>query len=76
MHQILKSEVSIKGCVLDRFSTGNFDSLKVDGIREHLLKYYNEHYSANIMNLCLAGNYSLDELQKMAIEYFSGIEDK
>ena len=72
----MKTEVSVKGCLIDRFSTGNFDSLKKDNIREYLLKYYKEHYSANLMSLCLVGNHSLDKLEQLAVENFSTIEDK
>ena len=45
-------------------------------IREQLLRYYDQHYSANLMSLCLVGNHSIDDLQEMAVEHFSGIENK
>ena len=41
-----------------------------------MLKYYNEHYSANLMALCLVGNHSIDQLEEMAVEHFSAIENK
>ena len=68
--------MAVKGCIIDRFSTGNFDSLNKPDIRERLLEYYENHYSSNIMSLCLAGNHSLDALQKLAVENFSQIEEK
>ena len=46
------------------------------GIREKLLKYYAEHYSANLMSLCLVGNYPLDRLEELATEHFHEVENK
>jgi len=45
-----------------RFTIGNQESLKVipskQGIdpREELVKWYNQHYSANVMKLCVLGS--------------------
>ena len=63
--------MSATGSALKRFSTGNLESLNVPGVREYLLEYYKNHYSANLLSLCLVGNYSLDELEKLAEETFS-----
>ena len=40
------------------------------------MKYYGEHYSANLMALCLVGNHPIDTLEEMAVEHFSEIENK
>lgn len=45
-------------------------------IREKLLKYYDEHYSANLMSLCLVGNHSIDTLEQLAVDNFSEITNK
>ena len=45
-------------------------------IRQKLLTYYDEHYSANIMALCLVGNHSLDTLEQYAVEHFSEVANK
>jgi len=74
--QIEKSHLAAKGSVLNRFSTGNLETLKVDGIREKLIKFYEDNYSSNLMTLSLVGNHDLDTLQDYAIEHFSGIPDK
>ena len=74
--QIEKSVLAAEGSRLKAFSTGNLESLKVPNIREHLIKYYEERYSSNLMSLCLVGNYSLDELEKFARENFSEVVDK
>ena len=57
MLQIQKTELARKTGPLNRFSTGNLDSLNVPDIREKLLRYHADHYSANLMSLCLVGNH-------------------
>ena len=76
MIQIEKSILTAEGSRLKRFSTGNLESLSVPHIRDHLIKYYNEHYSSNLMSLSLVGNHSLNTLEKFAREKFSDIVDK
>ena len=74
--QIEKSILAANGSKRKRFATGNLESLKVPGIRDHLLKYYSERYSSNLMSLCLVGNQPLNELEKFARENFTDIVDK
>ena len=74
--QIEKTELACKAGPLNKFSTGNLESLNIPDIREKLLKYYDDHYSANLMSLCLVGNHSIDTLEALAIEHFSAIENK
>ena len=62
IYQIFRTELAAEGSALPRFGTGNLQTLNKPNIRELLLQYYESHYSANIMSLCLAGNYSLDQL--------------
>lgn len=64
------------GSRLKAFSTGNLESLKVPNIQQHLLKYYNERYSSNLMSLCIVGNHSLDVLEGYARNHFSAVVDK
>ena len=45
-------------------------------IRDALLQFYNEHYSANLMSLCLVGNYSVDTLEQFAVKHFSEVANK
>ena len=61
-NQIEKSHISIPGSLLNRFSTGNLETLKKPNIMEELRKFYNSHYSSNLMNLVLVSRLSLDEL--------------
>jgi secreted Zn-dependent insulinase-like peptidase len=73
IYQLVKSAIVNPGCQLSRFGTGNLESLKVDNIRERVIKFYKEKYSANLMNVALAGEQSLDALQAMAERHFGSI---
>lgn len=65
-----------------KFGTGNRDTLleipKKNGIntRDELIKFHEKWYSSNIMSLAIFGKESLDELESMALKYFSEIENK
>jgi len=72
----LMFKMSNKDSPMDRFTIGNMESLKKEGIREALLKFHKDWYSSNIMTLAITSNSSLDELEKMAVELFSGVENK
>ncbi|EDV22870.1 uncharacterized protein TRIADDRAFT_28404 [Trichoplax adhaerens] len=65
-----------------KFGTGNLYTLgtralekKID-VREELLKFHSQYYSANLMTLAIVSKESLDDLSKIAIECFSSIVDK
>lgn len=62
-----------------KFGTGNTETL-VDmpqkngvDIRDELLKFHKQYYSANLMKLVVLGRESLDELEAMATRMFSEI---
>ena len=63
-----------------KFSIGNRKTLKEDpekqgiDVRKRLLEFYSEHYSANIMTLCVIGKHSLNELQTMIVKRLPFIE--
>jgi len=61
------------------FSVGSLDTLSDrDGsaIRDDLLQFYHQHYSANIMTLAVVGRESPDELEKIVREKFSAIANR
>ncbi|MEZ9596942.1 insulinase family protein [Shewanella sp. 10N.261.52.F9] len=60
-----------------KFSVGNLKTLagEESALREELLDFYQQKYSANIMTLCLVAPKSLDELETLAKQYFGGISD-
>ncbi|XP_065058104.1 insulin-degrading enzyme-like [Rhopilema esculentum] len=80
-HQLL-----ISTCAPDhpynRFGTGNLQTLKTfpesEGIniRDELLKFHNDLYSANIMALVVIGRESISDLEKAILPLFSLVENK
>lgn len=62
-----------------KFSVGSLDTLSDrDGsaIRDELLQFYNQHYSANIMTLAVVGRESPDELERIVREKFSAVANR
>eukprot|EP00286_Rhodomonas_abbreviata_P006745 CAMPEP_0181324180 /NCGR_PEP_ID=MMETSP1101-20121128/20210_1 /TAXON_ID=46948 /ORGANISM="Rhodomonas abbreviata, Strain Caron Lab Isolate" /LENGTH=1003 /DNA_ID=CAMNT_0023432315 /DNA_START=70 /DNA_END=3081 /DNA_ORIENTATION=+ len=64
---------------LQRFGTGSYKTLFEDpqaagtNIREHLMHFYKNAYSANIMKLAVLGREDLDTLEKWCREFFSSV---
>ncbi|XP_074321353.1 insulin-degrading enzyme-like 1, peroxisomal [Silene latifolia] len=62
-----------------KFNTGSWDTLEVrpkaNGVdtREELLKFYKEHYSANLMQLVVYGKDSLDNTERLVESKFQHI---
>eukprot|EP01084_Bolivina_argentea_P304873 526609_1 len=61
-----------------KFGTGNIKTLKEDvdasiDVRNELLKFHKTYYSSSIMKLAIVGKESIDSLQKMVMNTFSGI---
>ncbi|OAT34549.1 pitrilysin [Proteus myxofaciens] len=62
-----------------RFMGGNLETLsdKPDSkLQDELVKFYQTHYSGNLMNGVIYSNQSLDELAKLASKTFSRIPNK
>lgn len=55
---------------------GNKHTLNRENIRTHVLKYFNTHYSANIMTLCIVSNHALDVMEQLVVSDFSQIKNK
>ena len=61
------------------FSVGNLDTLadRPDSkVRDDLVQFYQQHYSADRMTLVLAANYPLDQLQEWATTRFAAVPDR
>jgi secreted Zn-dependent insulinase-like peptidase len=59
-----------------KFATGSLATLedRADSlIRDELIEFYHQHYSANEMTLTLIGNYDLEILEQWTVEKFSAI---
>lgn len=64
---------------LARFSVGSLDTLRDhDGVslRQALLDHYDRYYSANLMSVAILGSESLDELERMARQYFADVPNR
>ncbi|KAL0124001.1 hypothetical protein PUN28_006072 [Cardiocondyla obscurior] len=65
-----------------KFGTGNRETLDIIpkqkgiNVRNRLLEFHEKYYSANIMSLSVLGKESLDELENMVINFFSGVRNK
>jgi len=75
-YQVLKETVNPLH-PFSKFSVGNLVTLGGEQaqVRSELLDFYQSHYSANLMTLCLVAPLSLDKLQDLACHYFSGIRN-
>lgn len=60
-----------------KFSVGNLSTLDGDEgqLRQELLAFYQNHYSANLMTLCLVAPQPIAQLQAFAEQYFSTINN-
>ena len=58
-----------------KFSVGNLETLKPDNgqLKQALLDFYRQHYSASIMKLVVVGNQPLDQLEQMVSQRFAAI---
>lgn len=72
--QVLK-ELAHPGHPFHRFNVGNKETLsKVE--RDTLLKWYEEHYSANLMHLVVYSSLDLDQLLAEVVSLFSAVPDR
>eukprot|EP01032_Pedospumella_encystans_P019896 gene19896-22612_t len=64
---------------LNRFATGNKHTLETQSkeqgmdLRQELVKFHSQYYTANLMTLSVLGNQSLPELEAYVKTHFSGI---
>jgi insulysin len=81
LHQLKKSLSNPKHPFC-HFSTGNLETLKTDpeaqgiNVRDKFIEFYEKHYSANLMKLCVLGREPLDVLQTWVVEHFSAVKNK
>lgn len=64
---------------LARMSVGNLQTLKDHpsiSLLDNAKRFYHQYYSANIMNLVLAGPQSLEQLEALAKAHFSSIKNR
>ncbi|MCL7040495.1 hypothetical protein MKW94_029754 [Papaver nudicaule] len=77
----LQQHLSSEGHPYHKFGTGNWNTLEVrpkqKGLdtRNELIKFYEEHYSSNIMRLVIYGKKNLDDLQSLVDHKFKEIRN-
>uniref|UniRef100_A0A0E0LME8 Uncharacterized protein n=1 Tax=Oryza punctata TaxID=4537 RepID=A0A0E0LME8_ORYPU len=77
----LQNHISLESHPYHKFGTGNWDTLEVKpkekglDTRLELIKFYDSHYSANLMQLVVYGKESLDNLQTLVENKFYGVRN-
>ncbi|KFZ37947.1 peptidase M16 [Shewanella mangrovi] len=77
VYQVLKETVNPQH-PFSKFSVGNLETLAGEPaqLREELLQFYQQNYSANLMSLCLVAPCSLDELEILAHKHFALVKNQ
>lgn len=77
VYQVQKETVNPKH-PFSKFSVGNLTTLagKQADIRDKLLTFYQQHYSANIMTLCVVAPRPIAELDAIVKQYFCAIKNR
>lgn len=70
----LKKNLTNKNHPFHRFCIGNLDTLS-DVKSEEIRNWFDSHYSANIMKLCVYSNAPLDQLEEAVVASFSSIKN-
>ena len=71
-YQLTLSEAK-SDSVFNSFSTGNVETLDKPGVRDALLQLYNKYYTSEIMTLCILSNESIEKLEGLVSDLFSGV---
>ena len=72
---IVQSEAK-EDSAFHRFNCGSKETLGQEGVREALLNFHKQWYSANIMKLCLVSRYDMPKLEQMARDLFLPVLNK
>lgn len=72
----LTKALAKEGHPYGKFSTGNKDTLSHPDLRGMLLKFYNSHYSSNLMKLVVYGQKDVETLSKEVESRFCKVVDK
>ncbi|EPS70250.1 insulin degrading enzyme, partial [Genlisea aurea] len=78
----LQKHLSLENHPYHKFGSGNWETLevrpKMKGLdtRQELLRFYHEHYSANLMHLVVYGKDGLDEIERLVKCKFQDIPNK
>ncbi|WP_025822128.1 insulinase family protein [Shewanella marina] len=76
-YQVLKESVNQQH-PFSKFSVGNLTTLagEQQQLKDEVLNFYQQHYSANLMRLCIVAPVALDKLAQLAQQYFGAIVNR
>ncbi|EAS04318.1 insulysin, insulin-degrading enzyme (macronuclear) [Tetrahymena thermophila SB210] len=70
--QLLDSS-ALKHSPLNKFGTGNLETLKHDSIRDDLIAFYKENYSANLIKMCIYTHENIEDIESYVVDLFEQI---
>ncbi|PIE25281.1 MAG: peptidase M16 [Neptuniibacter caesariensis] len=76
-YAVVKSQMNQENSY-NRFAVGSLETLsdrEGSQVRDELIAFYNQYYSANLMSLVILGKESLDELEALARNKFSAVKN-
>jgi insulysin len=56
---------------INKFYTGNKETLDVENIREALIDFHNDYYKNELFNICIISNLNINRQKEMVSKYFS-----
>lgn len=68
--------ISKKNSQINRFGTGNLDTLQKKGIRDEMIKFYNDYYVSENICIGIISPNSLEKNEKLLMKYFGKIKHK
>jgi insulysin len=63
-----------KNSNINKFGTGNTETLKINNIRELLIDFYNKYYIPDNISICILSSISIDKLYKIINNTFGNIK--
>ena len=67
---------SKEGSMLNKFGTGNLESLQKDGIRERMIEFYNKYYVSSNINVVTISSIKNNKVEEMIKKIFLNIPKK
>ena len=75
LFQLIKN-LAIKSNAYNTFPTGNLDTLNKKGLRERMIKFWEDNYVSDNINICIISNLDIDKQKKMVSDTFGLIPIK
>jgi insulysin len=72
----LQTLLSKKNSDIRKFSSGNLETLKKEGIRKAMIKFYNDYYCSDRITISIVTNLDTNLVEKELIKIFSSIKYK